>query len=78
MEAQFEQIRDAQKASWNKFAQGWEKWDSMTMEFIRPTGNKIISLIRQRKNRQNAVSKILKPRWLMLQKSHLMITLLML
>ncbi|HSN08918.1 MAG TPA: class I SAM-dependent methyltransferase [Hanamia sp.] len=50
MEAQFEQIRDTQKASWNKFSQGWKKWDEMTMEFIQPTGNKIISLIHPKKD----------------------------
>ncbi len=45
MDSQFEQVRDNQKASWNKFSPGWKKWDDMTMKFLKPTGDKIISLI---------------------------------
>jgi ubiquinone/menaquinone biosynthesis C-methylase UbiE len=45
MEQQLEQIREQQKASWNKFSPGWKKWDTLTMEFIKPFGAEIISLI---------------------------------
>src|SRR5579871_5214794 len=42
MEAQLEQIREQQKASWNKFSTGWRKWDDFTMAFLRPMGEEII------------------------------------
>lgn len=45
MDPQFEQLRDSQKESWNKFSPGWKKWDDMTMKFLKPAGDKIISLI---------------------------------
>ena len=45
MDAQLEQIRDQQKESWNKFSPGWKKWDEMTMEALRPMGDKIIELL---------------------------------
>jgi len=45
MEAQLEQIRDAQKTIWNKFSPGWKKWDDLTMEFLKPAGDKMVSLI---------------------------------
>jgi hypothetical protein len=31
MEEQLEQIREQQKAVWNKFSSGWMKWDELTM-----------------------------------------------
>ncbi len=43
METQFEQIREQQKNSWNKFSSGWKKWDYFNMGFLRPMGNAIIS-----------------------------------
>jgi ubiquinone/menaquinone biosynthesis C-methylase UbiE len=45
MEQQFEEIRDQQKASWNKFSQGWKKWDNLTMDFLKPMGDEIIRLL---------------------------------
>lgn len=42
MEEKLEQIRDAQKASWDKFSPGWKKWDDLTMEFIRPHGDEML------------------------------------
>lgn len=42
MEKQLEEIRDAQKASWNKFSGGWKKWDELMMDFLGPMGNAII------------------------------------
>lgn len=42
MEAQLEQIRESQKATWNKFSPGWRKWDDFTMNFLKPMGDEII------------------------------------
>jgi ubiquinone/menaquinone biosynthesis C-methylase UbiE len=42
MEAQLEEIREQQKATWNKFAPGWRKWDDFTMDWLRPMGEEII------------------------------------
>lgn len=42
MEAQLEQIREQQKATWNKFSPGWKKWDEFTMNWLRPMGEEII------------------------------------
>ena len=43
---QQEQIREQQKASWNKFSPGWGKWDEMTMTFLKPYGEEIINLLK--------------------------------
>lgn len=45
METKLEEIRDQQKAAWNKFSVGWKKWDSLTMEFLKPMGDEIIHLL---------------------------------
>ncbi|TDD99425.1 class I SAM-dependent methyltransferase [Flavobacterium cellulosilyticum] len=45
MEHQLEEIREQQKASWNKFSSGWKKWNDITMEFLNPVGDEIIRLI---------------------------------
>src|SRR6185503_11352567 len=45
MNPQLEEIRDQQKQSWNKFSHGWKKWDEMTMDFLRPMGESIITAI---------------------------------
>lgn len=37
-----EAIREQQKASWNRFAAGWKKWDPVTMEFLQPMKEAII------------------------------------
>ncbi|GAB2940857.1 class I SAM-dependent methyltransferase [Hymenobacter coalescens] len=42
METQLEQIRELQKATWNKFSAGWRKWDDFTMEWLKPMGDEII------------------------------------
>jgi ubiquinone/menaquinone biosynthesis C-methylase UbiE len=42
MQQQLEDIREQQKASWNKFSPGWKKWDEMTMDFLKPMGDAII------------------------------------
>lgn len=46
MEKQLEEIRDQQKASWNKFSPGWKKWDELTMDFLKPMGDAIITAIK--------------------------------
>ena len=45
MNASAEQIRDQQKAIWNKFSPGWKKWDPFTMAFLRPMGDAIIAAL---------------------------------
>jgi ubiquinone/menaquinone biosynthesis C-methylase UbiE len=48
MEAQLEKFRDVQKDAWNKSAAGWKKWDEMTMNFMRPAGDEMISMLQLR------------------------------
>jgi len=36
-------IRDQQKDSWNRFSQGWKKWDALFMDFLKPMGDAIIN-----------------------------------
>lgn len=43
METQLTTIRDQQKETWNKFSDGWKKWDDFTMTFLRPMGDAIIN-----------------------------------
>jgi ubiquinone/menaquinone biosynthesis C-methylase UbiE len=45
MEQQLEEIREQQKASWNKFSPGWKKWDELMMDFLKPMGDEIITLL---------------------------------
>jgi len=42
MNMNLEAIREQQKASWNRFAAGWKKWDPVTMEFLQPMKEAII------------------------------------
>jgi len=42
MEQHLVEIREQQKASWNKFSPGWKKWDEMFMEHLKPMGDEII------------------------------------
>ncbi len=46
MEAQLIQIRENQKEIWNRFSQGWKKWDDLTMKFLKPVADKIIHQIK--------------------------------
>ena len=46
METQLQEIREQQKAAWNKFSPGWKKWDSEILDFMRPFANEIIDLIK--------------------------------
>lgn len=45
MEQQLTEIREQQKATWNKFSPGWKKWDDFTMNFLKPMGDKIIAAL---------------------------------
>ena len=45
MEHQFEEIREQQRASWNTFSIGWQKWDCLLMGFEKPMGNEIIRML---------------------------------
>lgn len=45
MERKLEEIREQQKATWNKFSPGWKKWDEITMEWLKPMGDEIIRRI---------------------------------
>lgn len=45
MDHQLEQIREQQKQSWDRFSQGWKKWDDTTMDFLKPAGDEIINLL---------------------------------
>jgi ubiquinone/menaquinone biosynthesis C-methylase UbiE len=42
METALAQIRDQQQQTWDKFSPGWKKWDTWTMNFLRPMGEEII------------------------------------
>ncbi|NMH27727.1 class I SAM-dependent methyltransferase [Flavobacterium silvaticum] len=45
MESKLEEIREQQKASWNKFSSGWKKWDGLMMDFLKPMGDQMIALL---------------------------------
>jgi len=45
MNKDLEAIREQQKASWNRFAAGWKKWDPVTMEFLQPMKEVIINYL---------------------------------
>ncbi len=42
MNQQQTDIREQQRQSWNRFAPGWEKWDTLTMDFLSPLGTAIV------------------------------------
>jgi len=42
MEDQLVQIREQQREVWNKFSEGWKKWDDLTMDFLKPMADAII------------------------------------
>ncbi len=37
-----EQIRDQQRATWDKFSAGWKKWDDLVMRWLAPVGEALI------------------------------------
>lgn len=52
MEQALLEIRDKQRESWNRFSSGWKKWDTLTMDFLKPMGDAIIAAIRPKGNDQ--------------------------
>jgi len=50
MEPQLEKIRETQKESWNKSSQGWKKWDDITMRFLKPLGDEMITMLQLKTN----------------------------
>lgn len=38
-----DEIRDAQRATWDALSTSWDKWDSVIMEQLRPVGNAMIA-----------------------------------
>jgi ubiquinone/menaquinone biosynthesis C-methylase UbiE len=45
MNEQQQAIRDGQKETWNKAADGWKKWDEFIMNFLKPMGDAIIKAL---------------------------------
>jgi ubiquinone/menaquinone biosynthesis C-methylase UbiE len=45
MKENLNQIRDQQKESWNKFSSGWQKWDVLLKDFMKPYGDAMVSLL---------------------------------
>lgn len=45
MEQALQEIREQQKATWDKFSPGWKKWDDLAMNFLKPVGDEIIRLL---------------------------------
>src|SRR5438045_3054263 len=39
------EVREKQRENWNKFSNGWKKWDELTMNFLRPPGEAILNSI---------------------------------
>ncbi|HTF21433.1 MAG TPA: class I SAM-dependent methyltransferase [Chryseolinea sp.] len=52
METALLEIRNQQKASWNKFSPGWKKWDDLVMDFLRPQGDELIGNLNLKNNYQ--------------------------
>lgn len=45
MESQLIKILEVQKESWNKSSGGWKKWDPFMMNFLKPVGDEMISML---------------------------------
>lgn len=43
-----DEIKEAQRRSWNQFAPGWKKWDEFVMEKLRPIGEALLASVRLR------------------------------
>ncbi|SDK52370.1 ubiE/COQ5 methyltransferase family protein [Pedobacter sp. ok626] len=50
MNQELEIIRDQQQEVWNKFSAGWKKWDTLTMDFLKPVGDEMIRLLSPKNN----------------------------
>lgn len=42
MDQVLEAVREQQRKVWNRFSDGWRKWDDLTMRFLQPVGDVII------------------------------------
>lgn len=42
MTSNFDEIKEQQRKSWNKFSPGWKKWDSFVMDWLKPIGDKCL------------------------------------
>jgi ubiquinone/menaquinone biosynthesis C-methylase UbiE len=45
MELNYELVKEQQRVSWNVIAEGWKKWDTLTMDFLKPKGDEIIRVL---------------------------------
>lgn len=43
MSSELEQIRDQQRATWDKFSSGWKKWDQHVLGWLAPFGEALIA-----------------------------------
>lgn len=39
------EVREQQRASWNKFSAGWAKWDDLTMKMLKPAGDAMMAAV---------------------------------
>nr|WP_287494819.1 class I SAM-dependent methyltransferase [Candidatus Brachybacter algidus] len=46
MEQHFKDIRENQKASWDKFSPGWKKWDLELHDHMKPAADGIVNLLK--------------------------------
>lgn len=46
MDQKFQEIRENQKSSWNKFSPGWKKWQVEIHDHMKPAADEIINLIK--------------------------------
>lgn len=37
-----DEVREQQRATWDRFAGGWKKWDRLVVEMLQPTGDEMI------------------------------------
>ncbi len=44
----FDEIRETQRKTWNKFSPGWQKWDSFVMSWLRPIGDTMLDVCQLR------------------------------
>ncbi|MBK5289556.1 MAG: methyltransferase domain-containing protein [Acidimicrobiia bacterium] len=40
-----DEIRAQQRATWDRFSPGWQKWDELVMDMLRPVGESIVARI---------------------------------
>jgi ubiquinone/menaquinone biosynthesis C-methylase UbiE len=45
MDSHLKHIRENQRTTWNTFSATWKKWDDLFMDFLKPMGDEIVSLL---------------------------------